>query len=444
MSFNTELKKISKITTNKTLLFRYTKKFNLNTDIKEILNTNYQYNKIYLSYDDNNFYLGIGKLLSFEVQTKKELLTLKNKCSLKNYQIISSGIDQNAPIKFFGGVAFNIDKDIEAPWSDEIPKSIFSIPKILIFNTNKNINITFSFLIDNDDDIKNSYNTYNNFEKSLNIQKNNISTSVIETTISPTKKEYSNIFNNYMESINKKKIDKIVLSRMKTFTFNDIILKNNLFNNTNKNCTDFLIDFNLNYTFFGSTPEKLIEVNNNKIYSEAIAGTVSKDEDNNNLMNDNKELYEHQYVVNHILEKLKPFLKNINKPTKPLIKSLNHIKHLFTPIHGETTTNIHILELLYNLYPTSAVLGFPDNYVLNMIKKSEPFDRGWYSGCIGWFDTNGNGRFDVAIRSALMNSKHIHFFSGGGIVKGSLENKEWDETELKFQQLTSAISNNLK
>ena len=79
MSFNTELKKISKITTNKTLLFRYTEKFNLNTDIKEILNTNYQYNKIYLSYDENDYYIGIGKLLSFEVKKKNELIRNKEK-----------------------------------------------------------------------------------------------------------------------------------------------------------------------------------------------------------------------------------------------------------------------------------------------------------------------------------------------------------------------------
>ena len=131
-------------------------------------------------------------------------------------------------------------------------------------------------------------------------------------------------------------------------------------------------------------------------------------------------------------------LKSISD--NPLIKSLHHIHHLFTPINGKLKKYIHIIELLYKLYPTSAVLGFPNNHVLNTIKKNEPFDRGWYTGCIGWFDTSGNGRFDVSIRSALINNNNIHLFSGGGIVKGSTEINEWNETELKFKQLISSLT----
>ena len=74
-----------------------------------------------------------------------------------------------------------------------------------------------------------------------------------------------------------------------------------------------------------------------------------------------------------------------------------------------------------------------------MIINNEPFDRGWYSGYIGWYDLYGNGRFDVAIRSALQIEKHLYCYAGGGLVKDSKEIDEWNETELKFQHLLSAI-----
>ena len=71
--------------------------------------------------------------------------------------------------------------------------------------------------------------------------------------------------------------------------------------------------------------------------------------------------------------------------------------------------------------------------------KYESIDRGWYSGCIGWFDLDGNGRFDVAIRSALQDKNTIYFYAGGGILKESNLDKEWDETESKFLQLLSIL-----
>ena len=75
----------------------------------------------------------------------------------------------------------------------------------------------------------------------------------------------------------------------------------------------------------------------------------------------------------------------------------------------------------------------------DIIIENEPFDRGWYSGYIGWYDLNGNGRFDVTIRSALQIDKNLYCYAGGGIVKDSKEIYEWEETELKFQHLLSAI-----
>ena len=126
---------------------------------------------------------------------------------------------------------------------------------------------------------------------------------------------------------------------------------------------------------------------------------------------------------------------------KPKILELEHVYHLHTPIEGTLTQHIHILDLLYEIYPTPAVLGIPKDKALKIIKNIEPYDRGWYSGCIGWFDLSGNGRFDVSIRSALQKENHLYCYSGSGIIKESHENHEWEETEIKFSHLLSLINN---
>ena len=120
---------------------------------------------------------------------------------------------------------------------------------------------------------------------------------------------------------------------------------------------------------------------------------------------------------------------------------LSHLFHIQTPIKGTLKNNTHILELLYNLYPTPAVAGYPVKNTIDEINSNEPFSRGLYSGCFGWFDQSGNGKFDVSIRCALHKKNKLILFSGGGIVKDSDFEKEWLETETKFKHLLSAIIN---
>ena len=45
----------------------------------------------------------------------------------------------------------------------------------------------------------------------------------------------------------------------------------------------------------------------------------------------------------------------------------------------------------------------------------------------------------VAIRSGLIKKDEVNFFAGCGIVEGSDPFKEWEETNLKFIPMLSAL-----
>ena len=64
--------------------------------------------------------------------------------------------------------------------------------------------------------------------------------------------------------------------------------------------------------------------------------------------------------------------------------------------------------MLTTLYPTSAILGAPSEVAASKIREKEDFDRGWYGGCFGWFDVDGDGRFDVSIRAGLILEKKLY------------------------------------
>ena len=254
-----------------------------------------------------------------------------------------------------------------------------------------------------------------------------------------TKEIVNQIFNTLINGIDNNLINKIVLSRMKIYSTSN---KSSLIRDQ-LNCTNFHIDLIKNRRFIGSTPEKIIEINNCNFYTNAIAGTLRKNQTNIDLdsfLKNQKELSEHQYVINDLIHKLKKFSNDITLSNKPSILELEHLYHLNTPIKGIMNKKYHILEILYHLYPTPAVLGTPQDKALDLILKNEPFDRGWYGGCIGWFDLNGNGRFDVSIRSALQKNNKLYLYAGSGLVNKADKEYEWEETHAKFKHILSLIN----
>ena len=74
-----------------------------------------------------------------------------------------------------------------------------------------------------------------------------------------------------------------------------------------------------------------------------------------------------------------------------------------------------------------------------LVRRYEPFDRGWFAGPLGWVDGRGDGDFVVAIRSALLDGRRASLFAGCGIVAGSDPAREYDESELKLHAMRWAL-----
>ena len=91
------------------------------------------------------------------------------------------------------------------------------------------------------------------------------------------------------------------------------------------------------------------------------------------------------------------------------------------------------------LHPTPAVCGVPRDAALAFLSDAEPFERGWYAGPVGWFDTEGEGHFVPALRTAVGDGRRWRLFAGAGIVDGSRPSMEWEETGIKFVPVLRAL-----
>jgi menaquinone-specific isochorismate synthase len=197
--------------------------------------------------------------------------------------------------------------------------------------------------------------------------------------------------------------------------------------------------------FFGATPERLVSLRGRTVETDALAGTTGRGETPSEdewlareLLDDEKNVHEHELVAETVREQLEPFAASISAGERR-VRRLATVQHLHTPITAELDADRHVLELVEALHPTPAVGGLPPDRALATIRETEPFDRGWYAAPVGWIDAAGNGAFAVAIRSAVASRRRATLFAGVGVVSDSDPDREWDEVQLKYRPILDEL-----
>lgn len=220
----------------------------------------------------------------------------------------------------------------------------------------------------------------------------------------------------------------------------------NYLRNEYPTCFTFMMRLKEDAIFLGCTPEKLVALRATFILTDGLAGTISRgktaSEDTvleRRLLNSEKDLSEHGFVVEAIGNRLRSLTHNLSHPPQPGIRKYPNVQHLYTPITASLNEDISPLDVVEKLHPTPAVGGHPREKTVQHIQSLEQFDRGWYAGPVGWLNTNGRGEFCVAIRSGLLLNGHARLFAGCGIVADSDPRSEWEETNLKLIPMLSAL-----
>ncbi|MGC6424174.1 MAG: isochorismate synthase [Lentimonas sp.] len=199
-------------------------------------------------------------------------------------------------------------------------------------------------------------------------------------------------------------------------------------------------------SFIGATPERLLQIRNGRLLTEAIAGSAPRGstagEDARfarELLESQKDQDEHAYVRDSIIRRLGKLGVEAKAEGDPRLLLLANVQHLRTPITAEVGEAVHILDMLEDMHPTPAVGGTPREAAIPRIKALEQIDRGLYAGVVGWFNHLNEGEIVVGIRSALIEGTRAKLYAGAGIVEGSDPDKEFRETEMKLRALLDVL-----
>lgn len=187
------------------------------------------------------------------------------------------------------------------------------------------------------------------------------------------------------------------------------------------------------------SPETFVRIKDGKIYSFPMKGTIDASIKNarEKLLNDEKELAEHNTIVDLIRNDLSIVAKNVRVEKFRYIDEIKtsnkNLLQTSSKICGELDKNYleKIGEIIFKLLPAGSISGAPKKKTVEIIKEAEKYNRGYFTGIFGIF--NGiDLESAVMIRFIENIDGELHFKSGGGITYMS-------NPELEYQEMIDKV-----
>ncbi len=182
------------------------------------------------------------------------------------------------------------------------------------------------------------------------------------------------------------------------------------------------------------SPETFVVIKDGLISSYPMKGTIDASIENAEeiLLNDEKEIAEHNTIVDLIRNDLSMVAKNVRverfRYIDKLVTNNKTLLQVSSKIVGELSKNYNekIGEIIFSLLPAGSISGAPKMKTIEIIHNVEIDKRGYYTGIFGIFDGK-NLESAVMIRFIENRNGELIYRSGGGITYLSNSYSEYQE-----------------
>ncbi|MGD9994400.1 MAG: aminodeoxychorismate synthase component I [Salinivirgaceae bacterium] len=182
------------------------------------------------------------------------------------------------------------------------------------------------------------------------------------------------------------------------------------------------------------SPETFVKIEAGQIYSFPMKGTIdaSLPKAEESLMKNPKEAAEHATIVDLIRNDLSRvatgvkvdryrYIDTVETNQGTLLQASSQISGKLAPDY-----KAHLGDILFELLPAGSISGAPKEKTVEIIKQTETYKRGFYTGICGIFDGQ-NLDSGVMIRFIEKQGSQYFFKSGGGITVNSQAEEEYLE-----------------
>ncbi|NVK65440.1 MAG: anthranilate synthase component I family protein [Flavobacteriales bacterium] len=210
----------------------------------------------------------------------------------------------------------------------------------------------------------------------------------------------------------------------------------------------FFID---QFTLLCGSPERFLYRKGNRLISEPIKGTTRRgktpEEDEalkEALLNDPKERSENVMIVDLVRNDLSRIALPNSVEVEELfgIYSFETVHQMISRIGCNISEETSFTDILRSTFPMGSMTGAPKISAMKLIEEHECFQRGIYSGSIGYIRPNGDFDFNVVIRTLVYNhvSKYLSCAVGGAITIKSDPEKEYEECNIKVKGILDGMN----
>lgn len=199
----------------------------------------------------------------------------------------------------------------------------------------------------------------------------------------------------------------------------------------------------------GASPETLVKLENNKLYTFPLAGTRKRGKDEEEdlelekeLLADEKELAEHNMLVDlgrNDIGKISE-INSVKVDKYMSIEKFSHVMHIGSTVSGTLRVDKDALDAIDSILPAGTLSGAPKLRACEIISELEGNKRGIYGGAIGYIDFTGNLDMCISIRLAFAKNGKVFVRSGAGIVADSVPENEYEECINKSKAVINALN----
>lgn len=205
-----------------------------------------------------------------------------------------------------------------------------------------------------------------------------------------------------------------------------------------------------NHVIFCGSPERYLKKTGKRLLSQPIKGTAPRGMDaqadealKQQLQNDPKERAENIMIVDLVRNDLSRIAKKGSVQVSELcgIHTFETVHQMISTVECEVEQDLPFMDILKASFPMGSMTGAPKVEAMKIIDETEDFNRGIYSGSVGYISPNGDFDFNVVIRSMIYNreKKYLSCAVGGAITILSDPEKEYEECQTKIQKILNGM-----
>jgi para-aminobenzoate synthetase component 1 len=192
---------------------------------------------------------------------------------------------------------------------------------------------------------------------------------------------------------------------------------------------------NENDNFVCFSPERFIEIKENKIFTYPMKGTIDASIPNAKeiILNDIKEMAEHTMVVDLLRNDLGIIANNIRVDKFRYVDIINAGDKKLLQVSSQISANLQnnwnekIGDILISLLPAGSITGTPKKKTVEILENLEDYNRDFYTGIFGVFDGE---KLDSSVMIRFIDEDedgNKFYKSGGGITCDSDVLNEYQE-----------------